>query len=68
MRSPCGEEGAAEMMCNNLTADPVPVPLCLWEGGGREFRIKVESRKKGEVGERCFMRFSFIYYYPSLIL
>jgi len=30
------EEGAAEMMCDELSGTPIPSPLCRWVGGGRE--------------------------------
>jgi len=49
------EEGAAETMCDELTATPIPLhPAPLDRGGGSEYGSEVKLRKKGGVGESCF--------------
>ena len=51
--SPSEEEGAAETMCDELTATPIPYsPAHCWGGGGREIGSEVEPR--GEKGGKCF--------------
>jgi len=61
VRSPAPEEkGAAEMMCDELTATPFPIPMCHCRGGGREFWSKVEPGRKGGVRGRC-SRFRFYF-------
>ena len=51
---PPEEEGAAETMCGELIATPIPCPPVPLQGGGREFGSEVEPGKKGGVGGRCF--------------
>lgn len=47
------EEGAAEKMCDELTATPVPHASATMEEGGREFRNELEPRMMGDVEESC---------------
>ena len=60
---PPEEEGAAETLCDELTATPIPIPLCLWGRGGRGIGTKAEPGKKGGVGGRCVFN---IWFYFSL--
>ena len=66
---PPEEEGAAETTCDELTATPIPVPLCCCGGGGRGIRSKAEPGKKGGVGGRCVFKiwFCFSLSYSDLI-
>ncbi|KAK4817118.1 hypothetical protein QYF61_027981 [Mycteria americana] len=41
------EEEGAETTCDELTATPIPHPLCCFGGGGREIGSEVEPGKKG---------------------
>jgi len=55
MRSPHPEEeGAAETTCDELTVTPIRRPPAPLEEGRERNRSKVELRKKGGVGGRCF--------------
>ena len=58
---PPEEEGAAETMWDELTATPIPIPLCCWRGGGRGIGSKAEPRKKGGVGGRCIFKVWFYF-------
>lgn len=55
VRSPSPEEERAEeTTCDKLTATPILHPPAPLQGGDREFESKVELKKKGGVGGRCF--------------
>jgi len=55
VRSPAPEaEGAAETMCDELTATPIPWPPQLLGGRRERNGSEAEPRKKGGVGGRCF--------------
>ena len=49
---PPEEEGAAETMCDELTATPIPIPLCCPGGGGTGIGSSAEPGKKGGVEGR----------------
>jgi len=54
VKSPPPEEhGAAETMCDELTATPIPRPPSLPEGRRERNGSEVEPRMKGGVGGRC---------------
>ena len=69
VRSPPPVEGAAKTTWDELTAIPIPVPLCCCGGGGRGIWSKAEPGKKGGVGGRCVfkIRFYFSSSYSDLI-
>ena len=55
MRSPPpGEEGEAEITCDELTVNPIPCPPALLWRVSREFGSEAVPGKKGGVGGRCF--------------
>ena len=56
------DDEAAEIMCDELTVNPIPRPPAPLGGGGREFGTEVVPGKKGGVGGRCFK----IWFYFSL--
>ena len=58
---PSEEEGAAEIMCDELTATPIPHPPVPLGGGGRGIGSKAEPGKKGGVGGRCVFKIWFYF-------
>jgi len=56
------EKGAAETMCDELTAAPIPHCLAPLGEDVEKIRRKLEPRKKGGVRGRCFK----IWFYFSL--
>jgi len=63
----CKDEGAAEVMCDELTANPMShslSPCSAQEEEVEKIGSKVEPRKKGGLGGRCLALF---FHYPTPI-
>jgi len=63
---PPEEEGAAETMCDELTAAPIPHLPAPFRGRRERNGSEAEPGKKGGVGEGV-LRSGFISHYPTLI-